>query len=1219
MSDKSFQSEDKDSRELLSEQREKIFALLDDIFGLDDPVTLADTVNQLLALGALEVLRERLQEAQSLGDHPLIPVLNMALSLLLKAQVHGVSTAVSQYIDERQRVIGALEALEAAPDSTQFYRILEEQQQLLLTDLSLTFLTGAYYDVLEAEDDPVGAETLKQHIDLLKEARVWGVSVAWERSLAEEEKIMDALAFLDEENSHESFFHILEEKRELLITEKAIWLLRLHIERLRQQKDPLADHYEMYASLLQDAYTHGLEEVWKNFVGVDRVIQELQATEELEEILKLLQKHEDVLRSEASLIVTRSYIARAKASDKPEAVRYFERWYQLLKDARDSGITVAWGKFYRHMIFEAYGQLASSADDRISDCTGKLSRLPVGTLSWADTRTERGSIYFSHVVSEQMDKATLDLAIADFQAALPVYKKYGKLDQYAEALDNLGTALIFALFLQQAGEAFLKRTIADLTVSLIGTYDDFSPAAHTPVHNLHQYRQQILDLFTEALTLYQQQGRQDDWARTLLKRAGIYRIGNQVSIQDMLLAIDDYTAALNILKKETSPYEWMGAVGNRGGCYMQIGVSGREGYFEKAIADLQAELTVATRQASPALYRKTQLFLYQAFEHLGRWEEAYGAIKEAIAAQHDLLAMTPVEGDQLSLISDVANTQVEIYVRAAQVLSRFKKPALQNAACMLELGRAQLLRLTLSLDTLDPNRIADPASRRRIEKFLAALKTWKRHQQQVAGAISSANTRPLPTSGSAQKQEALLQQTETDHAAFLETIEAIRRYDDPDFMTPIPAFEDIQRALPAPESALVYLAAGAESGLALLIIRDRKGQVQTQYIPLPQLKNRAVSDLVEMNSRKAVPIKLQQVLSRLGQMGLNDIVQVLSWSGVKTVRLIPFGLLGLFPLPAVVVQNGQGQRKRLGDLFEVTLAPSARAVEVAEQRAAKLNRATHPDILLGGGVAGLAYTRAEIEAIQRIAIRCGQDERRIRYLRSQAISKNRVITALKQCWYAHLAVHGVYQPDQPRRSHLLLADKEDTREEHCIFLGEALERRTGDGGLEFDLEGVRLLVLSACETAVIDIRQAPDEVMGLASGFLQAGAAGVIASLWAVDDRATCLLMSRFARLYLDPRRSLSPARALAEAQRWLREEATNAVLMTYDPAEAGHPAVPTGPAAKSAGEYAAASRLRSLRLGYESGLAEIHTEAAMRAAENPHALPYADPFYWAAFVVTGC
>jgi CHAT domain-containing protein len=1217
MSDKSFQSEDKDSRELLPEQWEKIFALLDNLFGLDDPVTLVETVNQLLALGTLEILREYLEEMQNSDNDLLIAATNVTLSLLHDAQTHGTRAAVIRYIDERRRTVAALEALEDADGADEFYRVLEEKQQLLLSDLALTFLTLAYMDISDAEDNAAGAGQLKQHIALIKEARVRGVPVAWERYLADEQQILDAFALLDGK-PHDVFYQLLQEKRDILITERAIWLKQFQVAQARLEGDPLADQYEMYVFFLQDAYTRGLEDAWKDFAGVDQAIVELQNLEEPEEILKFLQKHEDVLRSDAALPVMRSYIARAKADGAQDMVRYFERWYQVLKDAHHSGITAAWGKFYHHMLFEAYGQLASSAESRISDCTARLSHLPVGTLSWADTRTERGGIYFSQVVREQMDKATLDLAIADFQAALPVYKKHGKLDQYAEALDNLGTALIFALFLQQTGEAFLKRTIADLTVSLIGTYDDFAPSAHTPVHNLPRYRQQILDLFTEALTLYQQQGRQDDWARTLLKRAGIYRIGDQVSIQDMLLAIDDYTAALNVLKKETSPYEWMGATGNRGGCYMQIGASGREGYYEKAIADLQAELTVATRQASPALYRKTQLFLYQAFERSGRWEEAYGAIKEAIAAQHDLLAMNPVESDQLSLISDVANTQVEIYVRAAQVLSRFKRPALQEAACMLELGRAQLLRLTLSLDTLDPNRIADPASRRRIEKFLAALKTWKRHQQQVAGAISSANTRPLPTSASAQKQEALLQQTETDHTAFLETIEAIRRYDDPDFMTPIPAFDDIQRALPAPESALVYLAAGAESGLALLIIRDRKGQVQTQYIPLPQLKNRAVSDLVEMNSRKAVPIKLQQVISRLGQMGLNDVVQVLSWSGVQKVRIIPFGLLGLFPLPAVVVQNGQGQRKRLGDLFEVTLAPSARAVEVAEQRAAKLNRATHPDILLGGGVAGLAYTRAEIEAIQRIAIRCGQDERHIRYLRSQAISKNRVVRALKQCWYAHLAVHGVYQPDQPRRSHLLLTDKEDTREEHCIFLGEALERRTSDGGLEFDLEGVRLLVLSACETAVIDIRQAPDEVMGLASGFLQAGAAGVIASLWAVDDRATCLLMSRFAQLYLDPRRGLSPARALAEAQRWLREEATNAVLMTYDPAETGQPAVQKG-AAPQTGEYAAASRLRSLRLGYESGLAEIHTEAAMRAAENPHALPYADPFYWAAFVVTGC
>ena len=52
---------------------------------------------------------------------------------------------------------------------------------------------------------------------------------------------------------------------------------------------------------------------------------------------------------------------------------------------------------------------------------------------------------------------------------------------------------------------------------------------------------------------------------------------------------------------------------------------------------------------------------------------------------------------------------------------------------------------------------------------------------------------------------------------------------------------------------------------------------------------------------------------------------------------------------------------------------------------------------------------------------------------------------------------------------------------------------------------------------VIEVRRAADEVVGLAASFLQAGAAGVIASLWPVYDHATFLLMCRFLQLWLDP------------------------------------------------------------------------------------------------------
>jgi CHAT domain-containing protein len=382
---------------------------------------------------------------------------------------------------------------------------------------------------------------------------------------------------------------------------------------------------------------------------------------------------------------------------------------------------------------------------------------------------------------------------------------------------------------------------------------------------------------------------------------------------------------------------------------------------------------------------------------------------------------------------------------------------------------------------------------------------------------------------------------------------------------------------------------------------------------------------METDATKYMSIKLERSLSTLGELGLDDVVRALGWNGVEKVRLVPFGLLGLFPFPAVQVQSIHGGKKRLGDLFEVTIAPSARAIEVAEKRAANLDRVTRPYLLLGGGVRGLPYTQAEADTARKIAERFGYGEKNIHYLRSAGVTKEKVVEVLKHAWYAHLAVHGVYQPDNPRRSHLLLADKEDVREEHCIFLSEALERTTADGRDTLNLEGVRLLVLSACETAIIDVRQVPDEVIGLAAGFLQAGAAGVIASLWAVDDRATYLLMSRFAQLYLDPQRTWSPARALAEAQRWLCEEATNKVLMTYDPVEgvgAGKAFIQAQKGesvpANSEGEFAV-SRLRSLRYSHNAGLAEVHLAATMRALQEPDALPYADPAYWAAFVVTGC
>jgi CHAT domain-containing protein len=119
----------------------------------------------------------------------------------------------------------------------------------------------------------------------------------------------------------------------------------------------------------------------------------------------------------------------------------------------------------------------------------------------------------------------------------------------------------------------------------------------------------------------------------------------------------------------------------------------------------------------------------------------------------------------------------------------------------------------------------------------------------------------------------------------------------------------------------------------------------------------------------------------------------------------------------------------------------------------------------------------------------------------------------------HLACHGFAALDRPLDSGLVLAG------------GQVTLRRL----MELQLR-VRLAVLSACETAQPGT-ELPDEVVALPTGLLQAGVAGIVASQWAVPDRATAMLMAEFYRCWRQDQEA--PAAALRSAQRWLRDTTT--------------------------------------------------------------------------------
>ena len=127
---------------------------------------------------------------------------------------------------------------------------------------------------------------------------------------------------------------------------------------------------------------------------------------------------------------------------------------------------------------------------------------------------------------------------------------------------------------------------------------------------------------------------------------------------------------------------------------------------------------------------------------------------------------------------------------------------------------------------------------------------------------------------------------------------------------------------------------------------------------------------------------------------------------------------------------------------------------------------------------------------------------------------------LAQYRNVHFATHGELDSDRPELSKLVLSlyDEKGNSQDGFLRLNDIYS-------LHLDAD---LVVLSACRTALgKEIRG--EGLVGLTRGFMDAGAAGVLASLWSVEDRATAELMGSFYRGML--RQGLSPAAALRRAQ----------------------------------------------------------------------------------------
>ena len=127
---------------------------------------------------------------------------------------------------------------------------------------------------------------------------------------------------------------------------------------------------------------------------------------------------------------------------------------------------------------------------------------------------------------------------------------------------------------------------------------------------------------------------------------------------------------------------------------------------------------------------------------------------------------------------------------------------------------------------------------------------------------------------------------------------------------------------------------------------------------------------------------------------------------------------------------------------------------------------------------------------------------------------------LSQYRYVHFATHGLLDSERPGLSSLVLSMVDADGNPRDGFL-----RANDIYSLKLPAD---LVVLSACQTGLgKDVKG--EGLIGLTRGFMYAGAARVVVSLWNVNDRATAELMTRFYERML--KQGERPAAALRAAQ----------------------------------------------------------------------------------------
>lgn len=176
-------------------------------------------------------------------------------------------------------------------------------------------------------------------------------------------------------------------------------------------------------------------------------------------------------------------------------------------------------------------------------------------------------------------------------------------------------------------------------------------------------------------------------------------------------------------------------------------------------------------------------------------------------------------------------------------------------------------------------------------------------------------------------------------------------------------------------------------------------------------------------------------------------------------------------------------------------------------------------------VAALPGTKIEVDGITKMLKTGGYVP--VQYMQKTATEAN--LKSVKAPTLIHIATHGYFLKDVELTGSGFGVNMDNASENPLLRSGLLLSGagktvtgkaepnlQSNDNGIltayeamNLDLEGTELIVLSACETGLGEVK-AGEGVYGLQRAFQVAGADALIMSLWKVDDAATQQLMTNF-------------------------------------------------------------------------------------------------------------